>query len=41
MQEQLNRAMTSLNQTVDSEAPSLEQVRAKIEPRYARGPGNL
>ncbi len=39
MQEQLNRAMTSLNQTVDSEAPSLEQVRAKIEQRYARALG--
>src|ERR1700722_7203783 len=39
MQEQLNRAMTSLNQTVDSEAPSLEQVRAKIEARYAKALG--
>ena len=40
MQEQLNRAMTSLNQTVDSEAPSLEQVRAKIEARYAKALGS-
>src|SRR3984957_10633180 len=39
MQEQLNRAMTSLNQTVDQNAPSLEQVRAKIEARYARALG--
>jgi phage shock protein A len=39
MQEQLNRAMSSLNQTVDSSAPSLDQVRAKIEARYARAIG--
>ena len=39
MQEQLNRAMNSLNQTVDQTAPSLEQVRAKIEARYARALG--
>jgi phage shock protein A len=39
MQEQLNRAMTSLNQTVDQNAPSLEQVRAKIEARYAKAIG--
>jgi phage shock protein A len=39
MQEQLNRAMSSLNQTVDQSAPSLEQVRAKIEARYARALG--
>jgi phage shock protein A len=39
MQEQLNRAMSSLNQTVDSTAPSLDQVRAKIEARYARAIG--
>ncbi len=40
MQEQLNRAMSSLNQTVDQSAPSLEQVRAKIEARYARALGS-
>ena len=40
MQEQLNRAMSSLNQTVDQTAPSLEQVRAKIEARYARALGS-
>jgi phage shock protein A len=39
MQEQLNRAMTSLNQTVDRDAPSLEQVREKIEARYAKALG--
>lgn len=39
MQEQLNRAMTSLSQTVDQSAPSLDQVRDKIEARYARAIG--
>ncbi len=39
MQEQLNRAMTTLNQTVDTGAPSLDQVRAKIEARYAKAIG--
>lgn len=39
MQEQLNRAMTNLNQTVDQNAPSLDQVREKIEARYARAIG--
>lgn len=39
MQEQLNRAMSSLNQTVDTEGPSLDQVRAKIEARYAKALG--
>ena len=39
MQEQLNKAMTTLNQTVDTEAPSLDQVRAKIEARYAKAIG--
>jgi phage shock protein A len=39
MQEQLNRAMSSLNQTVDHDAPSLDQVRAKIEARYAKAVG--
>jgi phage shock protein A len=40
MQEQLNRAMSSLNQTVDQTAPSLEQVRSKIEARYAKALGS-
>lgn len=39
MQEQLNRAMTSLSQTVDQTAPSLDQVREKIEARYAKAIG--
>ena len=39
MQEQLNRAMSSLNQAVDTDAPSLDQVRAKIEARYAKAIG--
>ncbi|MGH9115573.1 MAG: PspA/IM30 family protein [Acidimicrobiales bacterium] len=39
MQEQLNRAMSNLNQTVDHDAPSLDQVRAKIEARYAKAIG--
>ena len=39
MQEQLNRAMTSLNQEVGHDAPSLDQVRAKIEARYAKALG--
>ncbi|MBV9659930.1 MAG: PspA/IM30 family protein [Acidimicrobiales bacterium] len=39
MQEQLNRAMTSLNEAVGQEGPSLDQVRAKIESRYARAIG--
>jgi len=39
MQEQLNRAMSSLSQEVDHDAPSLDQVRAKIEARYAKAIG--
>lgn len=39
MQEQLNRAMAGLNATVDQQGPSLEQVRAKIEARYAKAIG--
>lgn len=39
MQEQLNRAMSSLNQAADTEGPSLDQVRAKIEARYAKALG--
>jgi phage shock protein A len=39
MQEQLNRAMSSLNEAVGQEGPSLDQVRAKIEARYARAIG--
>ena len=39
MQEQLNKAMSSLSDTVDHSAPSLDQVRAKIESRYAKAIG--
>jgi phage shock protein A len=39
MQEQLNVAMSSLSETVDQSTPSLDQVRAKIEQRYARAIG--
>src|SRR5579875_2216876 len=39
MQEQLNRAMSSLSATVDQTAPSLDQVREKIEARYAKAIG--
>ncbi|MGC8512544.1 MAG: PspA/IM30 family protein [Acidimicrobiales bacterium] len=39
MQEQLNKAMSSLSDTVDQSAPSLEQVRGKIEARYAKALG--
>jgi phage shock protein A len=39
MQEQLNKAMNSLTQAVDQDAPSLDQVRQKIEARYARAIG--
>lgn len=39
MQEQLNRAMSTLSTTVDQSAPSLDQVREKIEARYAKAIG--
>lgn len=39
MQEQVNRAMTSLGETVGGDVPSLEEVRAKIEARYAKAKG--
>ena len=39
MQEQLNTAMNNLSATVDQTAPSLDQVRAKIEARYAKAIG--
>ncbi len=39
MQEQLNAATTQLNQTVGSDVPSLDQVREKIEARYAKAIG--
>ena len=39
MQEQLNAATSQLNQSVGSDVPSLEQVRDKIEARYAKAVG--
>ncbi len=39
MQEQMNRAMTSLSETVGQDVPSLEEVRDKIEARYAKALG--
>jgi phage shock protein A len=39
MQEQLNAAMGELSQTVNSDVPSLDQVRDKIEARYAKAVG--
>ena len=39
MQEQVNKAMTSLGETVGQDVPTLEQVRDKIEARYAKAKG--
>jgi phage shock protein A len=39
MQEQVNKAMTSLGETVGQDVPSLDEVRAKIEARYAKAKG--
>ena len=39
MQEQMNRAMSSLSETVGQDVPSLEEVRDKIEQRYAKAMG--
>jgi len=39
MQEQMNKAMTSLSETVGQDVPTLEEVRDKIEVRYARALG--
>ncbi|MFP5308966.1 MAG: PspA/IM30 family protein [Actinomycetes bacterium] len=39
MQEEMNRAMTQLSATVGEDIPSLEEVRAKVEARYARAKG--
>ena len=40
MQEQVNKAMASLSETVGSEVPTLDEVRAKIEARYAKALGH-
>jgi phage shock protein A len=39
MQEQMNTAMTSLGETVGQEVPTLDEVRNKIEARYAKARG--
>ncbi len=39
MQEQLNTAMTSLNEQVGQDVPSFEEVRDKVESRYAKAKG--
>src|SRR3954469_18473631 len=39
MQEQMNTAMASLSQTVGQDTPSLDEVRDKIEARYAKALG--
>ena len=39
MQEQMNRAMNSLTEQVGQDVPTLEEVRDKIEQRYARAVG--
>ncbi|MGI8794090.1 MAG: PspA/IM30 family protein [Acidimicrobiales bacterium] len=39
MQEQMNRAMATLSETVGQDVPSLEEVRDKIEARYAKALG--
>ena len=36
MQEQMNSAMASLNETVGQDVPTFEEVRGKIEARYAK-----
>jgi phage shock protein A len=40
MQEQVNAAMTSLNESVGQEVPTLDEVRQKIEARYAKALGS-
>ncbi|MCB1258012.1 MAG: PspA/IM30 family protein, partial [Microthrixaceae bacterium] len=39
MQEQMNTAMSSLSETVGQDVPTLEEVRDKIENRYAKAKG--
>src|SRR5262249_15341235 len=39
MQEQLNKAMSSLNESVGEDVPTFDQVRDKIEARYAKAKG--
>ena len=39
MQEQVNSAMASLNETVGQDVPTFEEIRTKIETRYAKALG--
>jgi len=39
MQEQMNKAMASLSETVGEDIPTLDEVRNKIEARYAKAQG--
>jgi phage shock protein A len=39
MAEQMNKAMASLSETVGEDVPTLDEVRAKIETRYAKAKG--
>src|SRR5262245_34640855 len=39
MQEQMNKAMSSLSETVGDDVPTLDEVRQKIEARYAKAKG--
>jgi phage shock protein A len=39
MQEQMNKAMSSLSEAVGQDVPSLDEVRDKIEARYAKAKG--
>ena len=39
MQEQMNKAMATLSETVGQDVPTLEEVRDKIEQRYAKALG--
>jgi phage shock protein A len=39
MAEQMNRAMASLSETVGQDVPSFEEVRTKVEARYAKAKG--
>jgi len=39
MQEQMNKAMASLSEQVGEDVPTLDEVREKIETRYAKAKG--
>ena len=39
MQEQMNKAMASLSETVGEDVPTIDEVRDKIEARYAKAKG--